>query len=304
MGIAEIGTYFNPFDKSFDLYSFQELSLEKKIATIFFTIIGALVFIIGALASFRFCLQQFSVIVPQPPLVPSAPESRSEAFGRAIKEGRLPKKNPVKAADNISLKTKLCKEKLATILKRSNEKFGVAVDDGDCFYDAFRQGLKKVSHTVQELRTLVHERVQAIHKEHGIQNWIFAALKNDAGTQQEDYDELLQTVAKPKQEVGVPLWGRPHIEGKILADHFKVIIKVCEVNAVDTTLPLRQVAGVVDRDTGMTYDLVQKVEGGKRVRAIKICEVAWTEIYPEARPITGTVKIACYPGHFVPVLPL
>ncbi len=304
MRITEIVAYLNPFDTSFDLYSFQELSLEKKVTTVFFTIVGALVLVIGALASFRFCLQQFSVITPKPSPPPSTSESRSEAFGRAIKEGRLPSRKPAKAMDNISLKTKLCKEKLAAFLKRSNEKFGVAVDDGDCFYDAFRQGLKKISVTVKELRTIVHERVQAIHKEQGIKNWIFEALKIDTSTQQEDYDELLKTVSHTKQEIAVPLWGRPHIEGKILADHFKVAIKVCEVNVLDTILPLRQVAGVVDRDTAMTYDLVQKVEGGKRVRAIKICEVAVTEIYPEAQPFIGTVKVAGYPGHFVPVMTL
>ena len=55
--IGQIASYFNPWESSFDEFSFMSLPLDKKVTTVFLSAVSSLFFGIGSLAAYRLCLK-------------------------------------------------------------------------------------------------------------------------------------------------------------------------------------------------------------------------------------------------------
>lgn len=230
-------------------------------------------------------------------------------------------------------KTFLCKQLLTEFLKKSGETIGTATDRGDCFHDAIRIGLEQVLHrpvTVKELRTAVAREVARAHEQDPAGNWIREILKRDKRA----YRELLELGGKTAEELqGTgkdPLWGRPEIEGQILADAYNIQIKLCVAAAADVDainirdpreLPgLRAVReGAILGRGEKKYPFLEKLKKEYETPHCYFTKVTndpdkilplvlYNPVWEEVRPKTGityhTIKIALYPGHFVPVLPI
>jgi hypothetical protein len=307
--LADVSSYFNPFDTSFDQYSFDALPLDKKVATVFCTVIGLVGIVIGALAAYRLCLKQFTVLSPT---TAAASASRAgSAAARGQRAAGVALRMPPKPSANISMKTRLCKEKLVACLRKTREKLGTAVDNGDCYYDALRQGLSLAlgrAVTVKELRMIVKTEVTRLDAADSTGNWVYKVLKKRDDPDDYDYYELLQSVDKTHAELDPPLWGRPEVDGKIIAEHFKVKIRFCEANALDDVIPKKQLGMTpdgtpYDKSTGTHYDNASSINKGVEARLIKALEPQWTETNPTTGRALHTVKIAGYPGHFMPVVP-
>jgi hypothetical protein len=288
MDIAALYTFFNPTCTEQERTRFLALPIDHKIGRALSSLFQTL---------WQTLSQSFT---PTQTLSHPATPSRTTAKTAQLAHKKI---NP-KPVKNISKKTQLCLSALEKYAQEHAKVPGSAVDNGDCFYDAVRQSIErtlKKQVTIQELRTLVHRYVEALHKENP-HNWISQHLGED------DYEELRDTVQFPHIRDTIPLWGRPDVEGKILANHFGLELHVLEINVLDDIIQKRDMQvqikdGITvfyDKSTNTQYDHAEsRTDGTKRM--IKVCTPAWQIIKPEKATTTKKLEIAGYPGHFVPL---
>ena len=111
-------------------------------------------------------------------------------------------------------------------LKDRNLISGTAIDNGDCFYDAVRQGLAKLGifETIASLREIVYQTILA---EPSHYEKVYAR-----SNKQMSWKDYLKRVRCPVEELADqnhPAWGDLAFEGKILAQHFGVQIACYQV---------------------------------------------------------------------------
>lgn len=151
-------------------------------------------------------------------------------------------------------------------LAKTSEVYGEAVDNGDCFYDAIA---KNIGSTVEKLRNIVADYIEQLEKS-GKENWVKKAIDIDV-TDTTPYEQYKVNVRRSNSPDVVPIWGRLHIEGKIIAERLNLKIELCTIYAQDTT----------DDDDGITT-----VKPG------------WETVGDKQ---AQSVRIALVPGHFVPI---
>ncbi|MBS4170263.1 Uncharacterized protein NEOC95_000984 [Neochlamydia sp. AcF95] len=164
-----------------------------------------------------------------------------------------------------------CLERLKGDLAAIDKDYGTAIDNGDCFFDAFAQALNKKlnkSLTLTDLRRKVSEYVNALPSQN---NWIKDSLKEEYGNI-DSYESYIKGIKHNSSEAekngGYPIWGKPEIDGIILCQLYHVNLKVYEVG-----------------------------DGGDGMDGLWVAELE----YPLNTPYDTTVELALYPGHFLPV---
>lgn len=180
----------------------------------------------------------------------------------------------------VSLRTFKCMQKLKKELTALGKTYGNAIDNGDCFWDAFAQGLNKIlgkNVTIKELRQQVSDEIQKLDKGPDRDNWVKKSMKSDFMDTYEDYrdrvaytcDELL------KKGSSAIVWGQEDRDGRILCHLYKVNLTVFSAGCIEDKL------SKMDDDDNFYSD--------KR------------DVLPN-KPYANTVEIGLYPGHFFPVL--
>lgn len=285
--------YFNPCSTRFNdfnaLADFKKLSsLRDKVFIIALTALS----IIFAVRTFHFLVGRFKVVNPgqsggtQQVCKPAGVQSR-------IRPKVVPVDDPADgifstkhSSDFTSMVEKTIKEHCADGPPRGKTKtymilgklfqaslttlgrsVGQAVDDGNCFLDAFRQGLSKggTQVSVKDLRQILSREVNQLAAGPEDQNW----LKQLKFAVNKTYDRFLKGIGNVGDEVSI--WGRHDREGVILCQHFNVSLKIYEV------------AVFGGKDSWRTPDNYS-------------CSV--TRVGPTNFP---TIEIGCFCNHFVSV---
>lgn len=179
---------------------------------------------------------------------------------------------------NISKRTIACLDRLDDKLKTKHLKRGAAVDNGDCFYDAFAQALKKeikLDVSSQRLRQIVAAEAKYFATHCSGDNWIKAKLKGDAHC---TFDQFTANVGRSfsDKDPQASIWGRPDIDGEILCTYFKVNMQVHGV-------------GVYEDEPEKMSDPNNFYEDNTGSYSRKIYQHA--------------IHIGAIPGHYVPVFP-
>lgn len=186
----------------------------------------------------------------------------------------------------ISLRTTKCLEKLAEDMEALGKVLGKAVDNGDCFWDAFAQGLTRVGHkvTIKELREKVSEEVKNLDQGPDEKNWVKKLIKEkkDTSVTYESYRDHVAFDHKDYLSHGLtsPIWGQEARDGVILCRLYKVNLKVHSV-------------GVTDERP----EELKKKENGENIFFTD------DHCYPKGETYPDTIEMALYPGHFLPVWP-
>ncbi len=205
-------------------------------------------------------------------------------------ESRSP--TPVKSSSNekdrvllngkrVSKRTLNCLKLLEKILTPSGKVCGQAIDNGDCFFDAFAQLLSlhlKRKVTIKELRQIVSDYVHKLDQGPEEDNWIKKMIQKEYIKMDtyESYKEYIgYTCEEALQKKWVPIWGQQGREGVILCRHFKVNLIIHEVGCNDDAA-----AQVDDMNNYWESD---------------------PAIYPRNETYTDKIEIGLYPGHFVPI---
>lgn len=260
---------------------------------------------------------------PEEPSTPESPIDGEEWDTSAARDIWDNVENNVENAENTSSDTlpkkipltkKLALQKLTQVLSTTHETYGHAIDNGDCFYDAIAQRLTAALGradnpvTTKELRRVVADEVERLHRENPNDNWVYRQLKLQNVAGNPDYDELRRLGGIPADELSaddVPLWGRLTIEGRIIAEHYKAKIQLCEIIVLDnTSIPASEFQGLEQEYEGEHFDDFRPIEGGTRIQLLKVCNPNWIEENPVTSSPQHTIRIAVYPGHFVPINPV
>lgn len=173
--------------------------------------------------------------------------------------------------------------------------FGAATDNNDCLYDAAGQSLKIVfptsTYKAKSLRVLFSNYLHKINQESPKNNWLKEAIEKDGTI--DDYEAHLATVQYTQEEMtrfkeesnvftGYAIWGKPHIEGRVLAELFEITIHLIEFHESENNTEIIEPAHI----------LVSK-NGIKQVEQNSVN-------YQDAR----SIHLAVYRNHFVPILPV
>ena len=160
----------------------------------------------------------------------------------------LPRLSEVEYPTNATDETLECLNILADNI-HSNERILLALDTGDCFYDAYATILSKTLQrkvTPEDLRAIVSDYVNKYEismneKGLGKQNWIIKKAEQsvDCNHSYEQYKENVRFTQKDKEgdKTFLPIWGNPDFEGRILGKYFGVTL---EMHGVSETIKLRE----------------------------------------------------------------
>jgi hypothetical protein len=186
-----------------------------------------------------------------------------------------------------------CFAKLSQLVVSENKILGQAVDNGDCFFDAFRQQLKRllgIDTTVKELRAEISAYAHDLrHKpDNWIKDYIVLSRENQNIDEREKllaYEEYLEgvhrDVSMAEKLMGkLPIWGDKKLDGRILCELYNVNLRVLEVGYLEEEDP---------SDPNTYWDL-EKEE-----------QLVYSK--PEC---THTIELAVAPdfsGHYVPIFP-
>jgi hypothetical protein len=180
----------------------------------------------------------------------------------------------------VSKRTLNCLKKLDIHLRSFGKIYGTAIDNGDCFFDAYAKGLQvylKRAVTIKELRQKVADYVHTLEAEEN--NWIKKMIQKEY-IALDNYEVFKERVGFTCEEVlqkkwPAPIWGQQQREGVILCHIYKVNLKIYEV-------------GYLDEDPS-------KMDHWDNFWESEPC------IYPSNEKYNHTIEMAIYPGHFLPV---
>ncbi len=210
----------------------------------------------------------------------------------------------------VSALTTLFREKAifhldADGFKTGEDMFDKAIDNGDCFYDAFRQGLARFGEnlTIKELRSrlaaVISEQDNSDPHHRNKHLKLVREVAINSGETEDDielYLKMLPFTFDEKNAQKGQKWGRPKVEGKILAEIYGVKIEIMEINAGNPDAARAKAQAIVqDRMEGRTASpFVQNEDYFYMPRQV------------EADFSNGqdrTIYIGGYDGHFFPVFP-
>lgn len=181
----------------------------------------------------------------------------------------------------VSYRTFRCLEILEKNLDPVGKIYGSAIDNGDCFWDAFAKKLSiilKKTITIKELRQKVSEEIHRLDQGPDEENWVRQIMHGDLMDSYEDYRDR---VAFTCEEIFTnklkffPIWGQEKRDGVILCHLYKVNLRVYSIGCMDE-------------------DLNQMGEDDNFY-------IGEDEFPSSKLPYAQTIEIALYPGHFIPV---
>jgi hypothetical protein len=179
----------------------------------------------------------------------------------------------------ISLRTIKSLQKLEKDLALLGKVHGSAVDNGDCFWHAFAQGLSAFlgrEVTIKELRKKVSEEILRLDKRPNQENWVKKMMIDDYMDTYEQYRDRVAFTCGEVLEKGwlAPIWGQEKRDGVILCQLYQVNLKVYSVGCIN------------DHPSQMEDE--ENFYSGE-------------DDFPKNQPYESTVEIALYTGHFLPV---
>lgn len=186
-------------------------------------------------------------------------------------ENKIPlNPNPKK----VSPRTVKCLDKLQEVLSTTSRYYGQAIDNGDCFFDAFAQSLNQVQSknlTVKDLRLAVKEYLENLKDT----KWIEELLNVSSAKPKCSYEDFKDKVGYAGDQIDYALWGEERIEGVILCRLYNVNLKVYEV--------------------GVYSEEASEIEKNENYW------IGEDNVYPINEKYEQIVEIALYPHHFIPV---
>lgn len=191
------------------------------------------------------------------------------------------KKYYLENGKECSLRTFKCIEKIEADLKALDKEHGTAIDNGDCFWDSFAQGLSRLLKrevTIKELREKVSAEVKRLDQGPVEANWVKKMIGKEfaAADTYEDYRDRVAFDCADilEKKLSAPVWGQEARDGVILC-------RIYQVNLIVYT------AGCLDEDLSKMEDKGNFYSGDPK--------------YPRGENYPNTVEMALYPGHFMPV---
>lgn len=191
-----------------------------------------------------------------------------------------PKKKYLIGGKEYSLRSFKCIEKLNAELKSLGKIAGTAIDNGDCFWDSFAQGLNRLLErkvTIKELREIVSKEVKRLNQGPENENWVKRMIDKEV-RRAESYEEYLVRVVLDGNEASEmrfpPVWGQEARDGVILCRHFQVNLET-------------HLSGCYDDHPSKMEDQDNFFIGSQN--------------YPYGEKFSSKIEMAIYPGHFVPV---
>lgn len=199
-------------------------------------------------------------------------------------EGKLLRENEIerlmhKKGNKVSQNTRVCLGRLTSDVEVlfPDRELAYAIDNGDCFFDAFAKGLNPLLNkpvTAKQLRKIVANYAQNLPEE----NWVRKG-KQDKYHPDVAYNEWKENIGKAFSDNTTTSrglqWGTPTFDGKILCMYFNVKLRVIAEEVGDDEETLR-----IYGDDYFTPDPL-----------------------PEGYNPSHTVIMANIPGHFLPIVP-
>ncbi|MCC2667348.1 MAG: hypothetical protein K0S63_1264, partial [Gammaproteobacteria bacterium] len=146
-------------------------------------------------------------------------------------------------------KHQVAKSALEAHLKTRNLVMGVAIDNGDCFFDAvaqalFAAGQKRQNgqpHTIASLRQACSHRADQLNKP-GFDNWVELLVESVAGNTGESYRYYLENINKPVALIGPQvIWGGQVVDGRILCNIFTITLHVVQIEYLQGNLSISHI---------------------------------------------------------------
>ncbi|MDR3442466.1 MAG: ankyrin repeat domain-containing protein [Legionella sp.] len=178
-------------------------------------------------------------------------------------------------------------------LKNLGFELGTAYSQGDCFFDSFAQGIERLqkptsidlsTHNLKNIRQRCQQ--EALKLKNQSNSWLASALQ----AEHEEIDKYSRNITysakdielRVASELETPIWGRGHIEGRLLCAAFNVSLHLIEL--------------VIDADERITvlHSFID-ANGYKRLPE------QTSQLFNQP----NTVHMAVYQNtlHFVPILP-
>ncbi|MDB6081039.1 MAG: hypothetical protein JWO53_311 [Chlamydiia bacterium] len=121
---------------------------------------------------------------------------------------------------------------------------------------------------------------------------------------------ILEIQERRGETIPDPLWGRLEIEGKLIAQRLGVKIALCEVFYEEHVISTKEFeerfnqkfiasSDVYDSEVNLTYHATSKVTDAINISTV--LKPKWREVVPATGTNWSEVRMALYPGHFVPV---
>lgn len=175
-------------------------------------------------------------------------------------------------------------------LDKNGYEAGFAEDNGYCFYDACAQGVSKELGCEVTYSTLC-KQIGKFAEERGNEPiWKSKkgsrSLRDIVETDKVDYatyDEWKNRIDKA-DVTAVPIWGRAHIEGVIVAETYRVKIRTIEVQKNPAAFLPQALASIIDKERFLSFlkreqstelkkELFYVHEAAKRIIRLKALEV-------------------------------
>lgn len=173
---------------------------------------------------------------------------------------------------------------------------GEAFSRGDCFYDAFAQGLNELkntgAHTIKSLRTQCANIVRSFKANSPEQKWLQKLIPDQGNLAA--YNMKVDLTADECTDVDFSsdkhaIWGNPDIDGVLLCKKYGVnlhIIDIHEHEAEEDSDSKTQAETL----NFVSHRLITPTEPSKTMDLDKI-------------PVNNTITIMCYHEHYVPAFP-
>lgn len=205
--------------------------------------------------------------------------------------------NPVQEKKGLSDKGSLSSQALMAALPSNNSwNFGKAIDNGDCFYDAVAQAItsqlsnSNKPNTVKSLRLLCANYLYKLNAEKPKNNWVMESIEEDKGI--DSYQDHLTSLQYTQEEMtkfkfeskalsGYAIWGKPHIEGRILATQLEIKLHIIEFHETNSTSSMT------------TLPPVHMVITGDSVKQVEQENIDYED--------NTMLHLAVYRQHFVPI---
>jgi len=140
------------------------------------------------------------------------------------------------------------KSKILSYLSKNGHELGNAVSEGDCFFDSVDQGLAQVHIAIPSEYNgqFGHKKLRQICAKYAKNNkdhWLKEKILKD----QSDYQNYLATIGYTAPEMekmwreehlfrGVPIWGNPHIDGRIICNVLNIKLHTIEIMKVENNV--------------------------------------------------------------------
>lgn len=168
---------------------------------------------------------------------------------------------------------------------------GTAYGEGDCFFDANAQALESKGYVIPgDERTSGFKRLRLLCAQAPRETWLTEAIKADADVggllELSNYDHISYTQdevdSKVVAKLSTSVWGRPHIEGRIFCQHFKVKLHIIEFEKYKG-----------DGQKEFKIMPIHQLVTADGAKTVSLEDIDYTD--------SKILHIACYKGHYIPL---